>query len=116
MVLPLCRAITTICLFLYIQAVTPVVRLVVHIAPIVWYKLYQFVLLPIGHVLYIVGDFFYGFVFQSLGSRLFVVLTAMIPVFNMIVNAIGTGINATGYAMATAGNVVMSVLRSFSDS
>jgi hypothetical protein len=93
----------------------PVVRLVAYIAPIIWYQLYKFVIGPIGCVLYITGNFFYGSVFQPLGSRFFVLLTAIIPVFNMIVDAISTGINAISGAMAAASNVVISVLRSFRD-
>jgi hypothetical protein len=114
MLLPLCHAIVTACSCIYTQVLTPVGRFLVYIAPIIRYRLYQFVFYPIGCLLYTVGYCSYGFVLQPLRNGLSAVSTTMVNVFRVILHAVSSALNVTGCAMATTSKTIMSVLRSIS--
>ncbi len=115
MLLPFYRAFVTICFFVYTQVLTPVGRLLVYSAPIIRYQLYQFVLYPMSRLICTVGYFCYQFALQPFGNVLSAVSTTMVSMFNVIVHVVGSALNATGYAMATASKAVTSLLRSISN-
>jgi hypothetical protein len=62
-----------------------------------------------------VGYFCYQFALQPFGNVLSAVSTTMVSMFNVIVHVVGSALNATGYAMATASKAVTSLLRSISN-